>query len=849
MELLLRNMPHSFALLNKNTEVVVVNKKGAKEFVCIWGFTLKKGLNIAAGLPAEQAKALRKLVAQSLAGACNQTYVNCTDSGNKKRAFTLYFMPVYSEYGRIESVSVSLFELTPFQRQKEELSEMERLLNTFFDTDDTGIVVVDAAGNIVKANSGFANLFGYKSAELINKPWLKIIAPIDVADVKAAHRKVMSGAELSYERRGICKNGTYRNVYVTNRLFVKTSGEKLIIKTVRDLTESKKYKQLQAHAEGMAKLGGFEIDPVSKRVFWTEEIYNIFETRKDFRPTIHWLNKLYAPDDLPEFKKRLKHALTKGIPFDVMKRLRTAKNNWKWVHIKGTPVQLNKGLYRLIGTIQDITNQRNTEQEIEQLSWVASHTNNAVLITDAHQKVQWVNNSFEKLTGFTLPEMKGKNPGEILQGALTDKKAVARISERLRASKSSTGEVLVNYTKEGKPIWLSADIAPIFRAGIVVNYVGIMTDITALMQSEELRKSQVVLLQRQHLFNAIAKYFPNGVIGVLNSDLNYVFVGGTELERMGLANKNLVGDKIFDKIRPDLNIVAEPYLRRAFNGEHVSFEIEIANNNYQVIAVPIADLGNQVNQLLVVMLNITSSKKTEQELLLAFAKQKELNEMKSKFVSIASHEFRTPLSTILSSAYLVGKYSEPGDEAKRGKHLNRIRQSVSNLTDILNDFLSLGRIEEGAVRNTPTLINLEALLKEMVDEMQHYLKDGQHIELLGSKIKREVRLDKQHFRNVLLNLLSNAIKYSDNGKVITLQVRLLKNWLEIKVIDNGIGIPDEEQQNLFQTFFRANNVTNIQGTGMGLHIVKRYMDIMGGKITFSSKLNIGSEFTVRFPLR
>ncbi len=848
MDLLLRNMPHAFMLVNKKLEVVTINKLGVKEFSCIWNVRIKKGLHLQAILSDADQLFLKKHVAKSFKNETVECEIKCKARAQQFRSFIMHFMPVVDEKGLTAFVSVNLFELTQIKRGRQEMADMEQLIAALFDTDDTGVVVVDAVGNIVKANNGFETMFGYKAGELLGKPWLTVIAPIDVADVKAAHKKVLAGASLNYERRGICKNGAYRNVYVSNRLYQTSSGEKLIIKTVRDLTESTKYKQLQHHAEGMAKLGGFEIDPITRQVLWTAQVYRIFEVEDNFRPTISWIEKAYVPAELPEFKQRLKEALTKGKAFDVVRRLKTAKGNYRWLHIKGTPLQLNAGLYRLIGTIQDITVQRNAEQEIERLSWVASHTNNAVLITDEKQRVQWVNKSFEKLTGFTLAEMWGKNPGRLLQGALTDKRAVQRIARRLRASQSSTGEILVNYSKDGKPIWLSADIAPIFRDGRLVNYIGIMTDITSVVQSNELRESQAVLLQQQQLFNAIANYFPNGVIGVLNDDLTYAFVGGTELDRMGLAYKSLVGDKIFDKIRPDLNLLAEPFLRRAFKGEHVSFEVEIGGSIYQVFTVPIGDTSHKITQALVVMLNITSSKKTEQELMRAFEQQKEVNEMKSKFVSIASHEFRTPLSTILSSAYLVGKYTDPDDESKREKHLSRIKQSVNNLTDILNDFLSLGKIEEGGVRNTPVPVELRSLLLEIIDEMQNYLKDGQSIKLNCKNIEGEVTLDKQHFKNVLLNLLSNAVKYSGQGKQIQLSAQLNKNILRVSVKDAGIGIPPEDQPHLFQTFFRANNVTNIQGTGMGLHIVKKYMDIMGGKISFTSKLNVGTTFTVRLPL-
>ncbi|MBK6619435.1 MAG: PAS domain-containing sensor histidine kinase [Saprospirales bacterium] len=232
----------------------------------------------------------------------------------------------------------------------------------------------------------------------------------------------------------------------------------------------------------------------------------------------------------------------------------------------------------------------------------------------------------------------------------------------------------------------------------------------------------------------------------------------------------------------------------------------------------------------------------------ALEKEKELSELKSRFVSMASHEFRTPLSTILSSISLLSRYTETSQQDKRDKHINRIKSSVRNLTGILNDFLSLSKLEEGKIENLPSEFDIGELCPEVIDEIQGLLKDGQEIvhEGLGSPLF--VRWDKRLVKNILFNLLSNAIKYSDEGKKIFMKERLEEDFFLIDIIDKGIGIPDADQPYLFTRFFRAANATNIQGTGLGLNIVKRYIDLVGGSITFESQLNEGTIFTVCLPL-
>ncbi|MCC9166850.1 hybrid sensor histidine kinase/response regulator [Pontibacter harenae] len=237
----------------------------------------------------------------------------------------------------------------------------------------------------------------------------------------------------------------------------------------------------------------------------------------------------------------------------------------------------------------------------------------------------------------------------------------------------------------------------------------------------------------------------------------------------------------------------------------------------------------------------------EQEVRKALQKEKELNELKSRFVTIASHEFRTPLSTVLSSASLIGKYKKTEEDEKRQKHVDRIKSSVSNLTTILNDFLSISRIEEGMIYNVPTTFDLQAFAEEVKDELQGFLKEGQDIVYKHTGEQTVVNLDKQLLKNILLNLLSNASKYSSEGKQIFFDTSTTADAIKITVQDQGIGIPKADQAHLFTPFFRAQNVTNIQGTGLGLNIVKKYIDIMNGSLFYESELDKGSSFTITFP--
>jgi PAS domain S-box-containing protein len=235
------------------------------------------------------------------------------------------------------------------------------------------------------------------------------------------------------------------------------------------------------------------------------------------------------------------------------------------------------------------------------------------------------------------------------------------------------------------------------------------------------------------------------------------------------------------------------------------------------------------------------------ELVKSLEKEKELNELKSQFMSIASHEFRTPLSTILSSVSLLSHYNTEEHKFKHNKHIRRVQSMVKNLTTILNDFLSLSRLQEKEIKTEPEFFDIIQFSRSVIEDMQTVAKDKQKLTYQHIGKVENIETDPHILKNILINLLSNAIKYSKEKTTINLITQLIGNQLIIQIIDKGIGIPKEEQSFLFDRFFRASNVENEQGTGLGLNIVKHYMDLLSGTISFTSKLGEGSTFILKIP--
>ena len=258
------------------------------------------------------------------------------------------------------------------------------------------------------------------------------------------------------------------------------------------------------------------------------------------------------------------------------------------------------------------------------------------------------------------------------------------------------------------------------------------------------------------------------------------------------------------------------------------------------------DLEKQVaSRTIQLQQTLTELEVSKNELQKALSKEKELGDLKTRFVSMASHEFRTPLSTILSSASLVSKYITEEEQEKRDKHISRIKSAVNNLTEILNDFLSIGKIEDGNMVAHFSIFNVKELLTSICNELTGITKPGQEIIYLHQG-EQNITLDPSLLRNVMINLLSNAIKFSPENSKIQVDSESINGEIIIRVKDSGIGISTEDKQHLFERFFRGTNVINIQGTGLGLHIVEKYVELMDGKIDLTSELEKGTTFRVSF---
>jgi len=361
------------------------------------------------------------------------------------------------------------------------------------------------------------------------------------------------------------------------------------------------------------------------------------------------------------------------------------------------------------------------------------------------------------------------------------------------------------------------------------------------IQIQKRKDIEQKLIKIQRLYDTVVHNFPDGVIGVLNRDMKYVLIDGKELNSIDLHALGLIGQGASESQTSEEGTLSK--VRKAFTGQHVSFETEANEQFYHISAVPLRDADNQISEILCVLKNVTEKNKLQSGLMKALEKEKELGELKSRFVTMACHEFKTPLATILSSSFLLENYSGEDFEKEKIIHTNRIKRSVNNLTMILNEFLLL---EESRVNVINSNIDIQIFFRDLINEMEPLKQKGQSI-LYQHEGDETIFLDPHMLWSIVTNLVSNALKYSKQNDTITLKSEIRDRILTITGKDVGMGIPANELNQILGRFYRAKNAINFDGTGLGLHIVDKNIKLLQGKITFKSELDTGTEFIVTLP--
>lgn len=521
-------------------------------------------------------------------------------------------------------------------------------------------------------------------------------------------------------------------------------------------------------------------------------------------------------------------------------------------------------LQRIWGAQRDVTAEMLEAEEKKILLRAVEQSQVSIIITDINGKIEYVNPKFEEVTGYPIDEVLGKNPNILKSGLDYDTK-YEELWKTISSGKTWSG-TLHNKKKDGQLFYESTIISPIAdEAGRIRYFVAVKEDITELTEAqhelqnykeylEDLVEKRTKQLENRTVFlRTLIDTIPNPVF-VKDKQGRYTDVNEAFTEFFGIKPSDVIGKnvKIFEN--DDIVKITEQIDKRLIEESGTKiYESFAFNKNKEKVDVRIfkasfGPAGGKPEGIAGLIIDISDTKRTEEQMKKALEREKELNEMKSNFISMASHELRTPLTAIYSSTELIEMYGRKWPQAKYAEHISKIKYSVDNLIDLMEDLLTLSRVDSGAIKFAPSSINLKIFVEKIIDSLESLLLDTHNLSVEINLNNDYYILDKKLINYIIQNLLSNALKYSPKGGKVKVMLFDDEENIHFKIRDEGIGIAEDEIDNLFEPFYRASNVSDITGTGLGLSIVKDAVDLHNGKIFVRSIENEWTEFEICLPI-
>jgi len=559
-------------------------------------------------------------------------------------------------------------------------------------------------------------------------------------------------------------------------------------------------------------------------------------------------------DDRLEDLTTLQSSLLQGKTYTRVEMTRQRKDGSAIdIVFSAAPLLDNNGqINGIVAVVADITEQKIQAAQVRLLQSVVVNTNDAIIVTEAEptkglgHRIIYVNEAFTSITGYQPHEVLGQTP-RILQGAKTSQAELQKVRQALSTWESVTVEV-INYRKDGSEFWNEFSLVPVADAkGWYTHWIAVQRDTT------ERKKVEQALRQSEERFRSLIENALD-IIMILEINGTISYVSPSVAKVLGYGVTDLVGTNIQGFIHADEWEISIDRLTNITSQESllpIEFRHRHQDGTWRIleaISQPFVD-STDIKQMMVNARDITERKRLD-EIRLALEREKELSALKTRFFSMASHEFRTPLSTALAAAQVLENSQQEWDNTeKRLRNLHRIQDAVRNMVQLLDDILTINRAETGKLAFNPKPIALEAYCRHFIEEMQLNAGNQHQLTFSCHGKSQHVSLDEKLLRSMLSNLLSNAIKYSPQGGGVSLALEFQLDNFIIKVQDQGIGILLEDQKQLFEPFHRGKNVKTISGTGLGLVVVKKCVDLHQGDIVISSEVERGTTCIITIPLR
>lgn len=794
---------------------------------------------------------------------------------NKRKDGGLYWesstiAPITDEKGKIINFLAIKEDITHKRQIEQALINSEKRLSQIIENSQTVIWEVDTSGLYTYLSPLSSIVYGYSPEELIGKKYFYDVYPDDLKDeFKNEGLKIITSGKnlVNFENPIFKKDGSL--------IWVTTNGtpvyENGIIKgylgadqdiTARKLAQDEllKFRTISDQANYGTAIADFNgILIYVNDAFSRMHGYEAGELLGKPLTCVHSQNQQSRVKELLNLMKKnggfnaleVGHMKKDGTEFPTLMSTKTIFNN------QNVPLYYS-------ATVIDTTQLKKNEAEIKKLSLAVEQSPVAILVTDLDSNIIYISPAFTRITGYTWEDIIGKKTN-ILKSGKTDASTYEELWETIKSGKTWYGEWM-NKKKDKSIYWEKVSVNPITdESGAIINYMAIKEDITnrkdyeseildlninlerkIQIRTEELEEINKALLTKTE---ELEKFFSVALdlLCIANNEGYFIKVNKAWEQLLGFSVKEIEGSKFLDYIHPDdinntydiMTVLDNNETVRGFTNRYRTKSGEYRNIEWHSVEVN--------NLIYAAARDVTERVEFEKSLTESIEKEKELNELKSRFVSMASHEFRTPLASVMMSCETLISYWKRLDGEQIEAKLLNIKEQVKHLGGIVNNVMQVTKIQEGKIAFNPIEIDFVQLSRKIVTDFNSVSNLKNSITYKSDFETIPMTLDRSLMVQVLHNLISNAIKYSQPDPIIDIELKSDEVNIILSINDNGIGIPESDKNHLFEPFFRAGNVKNIEGNGLGLSIVKESIELHGGKISFYSNQNKGSEFKVYLP--
>lgn len=748
-------------------------------------------------------------------------------------------------------------------------NEMAERYSTLLETTRDGYWLIDKTGRMLDVNDNYCKMSGYTKNELLQMSIPDLEALETIEETKKHIEKIIEHGADRFETKHKRKDGTIWDVEI-NTIFWRRKEQFIVF--AHDITERKQFESALMESEDKYRTvanytynwecwqspnGKFNyVSPSCKRITGYDA--------NEFINNPQLLLKITHPDDKEKLECHNKNIAEPTQELHQMEfRIITKEGKEKWISHICQSVYGSDNIYLgRRGSNRDITEQKLAEENILKLTKVVENSPVAIMITNKENKIEYANSYFIKQFSIKDKSEIFRQTPKIFQSGKTPDAIYKDMWSSLNKGKPWKG-VIQDKDMDGKLIWFSTTITPIKdKKNNIISYAAIYLDITEQVNLlEELKKykehlEEMVdertreLKESRETFRALTENSKDVIIR-FNDKLQYVYINPAIETFIGLKPEEFIG-KTHDELPlpKELAKLFDKSLKKVFKSkQNQRVEFKLPNGIWvDWFLFPEFDSEGNVTSVISSSRDITELKQMQLEIQSALKVEKELNELKDGFISMVSHEFRTPLTSILSSTELLEMGNSFMDSSKRDKHFRRIKSNIDDLIEMLNEVVYINKFNVGKIHVQKETIDLYAFCKNLLDE---FVDLYPHIksELDFQPEEKQYKLDPAIIKKILGNIISNAFKYNKSKEgFVKLIIKRKNNILIFQIEDNGMGIHPDDQKNIFDAFFRSSSTQNIQGTGLGLNIVEKLVKQLKGRILLNSELNKGTKFTVLIPI-